>query len=56
MEGGFSVATITAAIGNIFTIMGDVLDQIVSNPLFLMFFVIGLIYSVINVIKALKHA
>ena len=49
------MSQITTAIGNIFTVCGEVLKQIVANPLFLMFFVVGLIYSAVNVVRALKH-
>lgn len=56
MEGAaLDMSSISTAIANIFTVCGDVLKQIVANPLFLMFFVVGLIYSAINVVRALKH-
>lgn len=54
--GTISVEQITQGITDVFKIMSSVLNQITANPLFLMFFVMGLIYAAVNVIKALKHA
>lgn len=47
---------ITTATSNIFTVVGDTLAQIVSQPIFLMFFVSGLIFMSIKIISRLKHA
>lgn len=57
MEGSttLDMSSISTAIGNVFTVCGKVLNEIVSNPLFLMFFVLGLIFAAINVVRALKH-
>lgn len=45
---------ITAATGNIFTVVGQTLAEIVSQPIFLMFFVAGLIFMAIRIIRGLK--
>lgn len=56
MEGsGLDMSAVSTAIGNVFTICGKVLTEIVGNPVFLMFFVLGLIYSAIRIVRALKH-
>lgn len=47
---------ITEATGNIFTVVGETLNEVVSNPIFLMFFVGGLIFMSIRIIRGLKRA
>lgn len=46
---------ITEATGTIFTVVGQVLDQIVSNPIFFTFFVVGLVYTGARIIRVLKR-
>lgn len=45
---------ITEATGNIFTVVGQTLTEVVSQPIFLMFFVAGLVFMSIRIIRALK--
>lgn len=47
---------ITTATSNIFTVVAQTLNEIVTQPIFLMFFVAGLIFMSIGIIKRLKHA
>lgn len=47
---------ITAATGNIFTVVGQTLTEVVSQPIFLMFLVSGLVFMSIRIIRALKSA
>lgn len=47
---------ITAATGNIFAVVGETLSEIVSQPIFLMFLVSGLIFMSIRIIRGLKRA
>lgn len=61
MEGGTSnpaltADQITAATGNIFAVVGDTLQEVVTQPVFLMFFVAGLIFMSIRIIRGLKRA
>lgn len=46
---------ITAATGNVFAVVGDTLGEIVSQPIFLMFLVSGLIFMSIRMIRSLKR-
>lgn len=46
---------ITTATNSIFTVVGQVLNQIVSNPVFLIFFVSGLIFTGVSIIRRLKR-
>lgn len=58
MEGTTSaidISAINTAIGNVFSVCGKVLTEIVSNPLFLMFFVLGLIFACVRILRVLKH-
>ncbi len=47
---------ITTATGNIFTVVGQTLNEVVSQPIFLMFFVAGLVFMSIRIIRGLKRA
>lgn len=47
---------ITTATGNIFTVVGQTLNEVVSQPIFLMFFVAGLVFMAIRIIRGLKRA
>lgn len=47
---------ITEATGNIFTVVGQVLNEIVTQPIFLMFLVSGLVFMGIRIIRGLKRA
>lgn len=47
---------ITEATGNIFTVVGQTLSEVVSQPIFLMFFVAGLVFMSIRIIRGLKRA
>lgn len=47
---------ITAATGNIFAVVGETLGEIVSQPVFLMFMVSGLVFMAIRIIRSLKRA
>ncbi len=47
---------ITTATENIFTVVGQTLDQIVTQPIFLMFFVAGLVFMSVKIISKLKRA
>ena len=49
------MTAISTAVGNVFTVCGKVLTEIVSNPVFLMFFTVSLIYMGARVISTLKH-
>lgn len=51
-----SADQITAATGNIFAVVGDTLQEVVAQPIFLMFFVAGLVFMSIRIIRALKTA
>lgn len=46
---------ITEATGNIFTVVGQTLTEVVTEPVFLMFFVAGLIFMSIGIIRRLKR-
>lgn len=46
---------ITTATGNIFTVVGQVLNEIVTQPIFTMFFVSGLIFMGVRIIRGLKR-
>lgn len=46
---------ITEATGTIFTVVGQVLDQITANPVFFTFFIIGLVYTAARIISRLKR-
>lgn len=52
---GLTPENITEATGNIFTVVGQTLTEIVSEPVFLMFFVAGLIFLSVGIIKRLKR-
>lgn len=47
---------ITDATGNIFTVVGQTLTEVVTQPIFLMFFVAGLVFMSIRIIRGLKRA
>lgn len=47
---------ITEATGNIFTVVGQTLTEVVTQPIFLMFFVAGLVFMSIRIIRGLKRA
>lgn len=47
---------ITEATGHIFTVVGQTLTEIVSQPIFLMFLVAGLVFMAIRIIRALKQS
>ena len=47
---------ISAATTVIFGVVSDTLAQIVSNPIFLIFFVSGLVFMGVRIIRALKRA
>lgn len=47
---------ITSATSNIFTVVGQTLNEVVTQPIFLMFFVAGLVFMSVKIIRALKHA
>lgn len=49
-----SADNITAATNNVFTVVSDTLSEIVTEPIFLMFFVSGLIFMSIRIIRGLK--
>lgn len=49
------MTSISTAIGNVFQVCGDVLNQITANPVFLMFFCVSLIYTGARVVSTLKH-
>lgn len=51
-----SSEAITTATGNIFTVVGQVLNEIVTQPIFTMFFVSGLIFLGIGIVSRLKHS
>lgn len=51
-----STDAITTATGNIFTVVGQVLNEIVSQPIFTMFFVSGLIFLGIGIVSRLKRS
>lgn len=53
--GGLTTENITEATGNIFTVVGQTLSEIVSEPVFLMFFVAGLIFMSVGIIRRLKR-
>lgn len=46
---------ITTATTSIFNVVGDTLSQIVSEPVFIMFLVSGLIFMSIRIIRGLKR-
>ncbi len=46
---------LTTATGNIFTVVGQTLNEVVSHPIFLMFFVAGLVFMSIKIIRGLKR-
>lgn len=48
--------SITTATENIFTVVGQTLNEIVTQPVFLMFFVAGLIFMSTKIISRLKRA
>lgn len=47
---------ITTATENIFSVVGQTLNEVVSQPIFLMFFVAGLVFMSIRIIRGLKRA
>ncbi len=51
-----SAENIASATSNIFSVVGDTLNEIVTQPVFLMFFVSGLIFLSIRIIEGLKRA
>lgn len=50
-----SAADITTATENIFTVVGNTMNEIVTNPIFLMFFVSGLIFMAVRIIRRFKR-
>lgn len=46
---------ITAATGNIFAVVGETLTEIVSQPIFMMFLVSGLVFMSVRIIRSLKR-
>lgn len=51
-----TVDNITTATNNIFAVVGQTLEEVVSQPIFLMFFVAGLVFMSIRIIRGLKRA
>lgn len=47
---------ITTATTSIFSVVGDTLEQICSEPVFIMFLVSGLIFMAVRLIRSFKRA
>lgn len=52
---GLSAAEIQQATTSIFDVVTSVLNEITANPVFLIFFVSGLVFMGVRIIRALKH-
>lgn len=50
-----TTADITAATGSIFDVTTAVLNEVVDNPVFMIFFVSGLVFMGVRIIRALKR-
>lgn len=50
-----TMENMTTAIGNVFTVVGEVANQVMSNPVTAMFFVAGLIGLGCGILGRLKH-
>ena len=50
-----TMENLTSAIGNVFTVVGNVATQVMANPVTAMFFVAGLIGLGCGILGRLKH-
>lgn len=50
-----TMSNLTAAIGNVFTVVGNVANEVMANPVTAMFFVAGLIGLGCGILGRLKH-
>lgn len=53
---GLTKADLQEATSSIFDVVTSVLNEVVDNPVFLIFFVSGLVFMAVRIIRALKHA
>lgn len=53
---GLTAAEISEATSSIFSVVGDTLQQICSEPVFIMFLVSGLIFMSVRLIRSFKRA
>lgn len=52
---GTTMENLTGAIGNVFTVVGNVATEVMANPVTAMFFVAGLIGLGCGILGRLKH-
>lgn len=55
VESNVTMENMTTAIGNVFTVVGNVANQVMANPVTAMFFVAGLIGLGCGILGRLKH-